>query len=65
MISLFVMDLCDAWRKMKLTNVMRFAFANSVGSPYGDPDQLDASLGSLTQQRQQEVLLLCFSGRYF
>nr|CAH0105039.1 unnamed protein product [Daphnia galeata] len=26
----------------------------SVGSPYGDPDQLDASLGSLTQQRQQE-----------
>ncbi|XP_046644061.1 TOM1-like protein 2 isoform X1 [Daphnia pulicaria] len=26
----------------------------SVGSPYGDPDVVDASLGTLTQQRQQE-----------
>lgn len=27
---------------------------SSVGQ-YGDPDQLNASLGTLTQQRQQEV----------
>ncbi|XP_059353403.1 TOM1-like protein 2 isoform X2 [Daphnia carinata] len=26
----------------------------SAGSAYGDPDQLDASLGTITQQRQQE-----------
>lgn len=32
-----------------------FCSGNSVGSPYGDPDQVDASLGTLTQQRQQEV----------
>lgn len=46
-----------AWHEMKLAIVIRFAFPNSVGSPYGDPDVVDASLGTLTQQRQQEVLI--------
>lgn len=46
-----------AWHEMKLAIVIRFPFPNSVGSPYGDPDVVDASLGTLTQQRQQEVLI--------
>lgn len=35
--------------------VPKIGTLNSGGSPYGDPDQLDASLGTLTQQRKQEV----------
>lgn len=38
---------------------VRVSCISSAGNSYSDPDQLDASLGTLAQQRRQEVKSTC------